>query len=72
LLPAGFEPIGTHQALVTLNEGRYHQVRRMFAAVGNHVSDLMRLSIGGIQLPDDLLEGAWCVLSKEQLTALGA
>jgi 16S rRNA pseudouridine516 synthase len=72
LLPAGFEPIGTHQAWVTLHEGRYHQVRRMFAAVGNHVTDLVRISIGGLELPDDLPEGSWRVLTTEQLAALGA
>ena len=35
----------------------------MFAAVGNHVLDLKRISIGGLKLPEDLEEGAWRVLS---------
>ena len=66
LLPAGFEAIGEKEALVTLHEGRYHQVRRMFAAVGNHVEDLTRISIGGLKLPEDLEEGEWRVLSVEE------
>lgn len=70
LLPAGFEAIGEKEALVTLHEGRYHQVRRMFAAAGNHVIDLKRLSIGGLRLPDDLEEGDWRELAKEELAAV--
>ena len=57
---------------MTLHEGRYHQVRRMFAAVGNHVTDLMRISIGGIPLPADLDEGRWRVITRRERDALGA
>lgn len=70
LLPAQLEVVGEKEALVTLHEGRYHQVRRMFAAVGNHVLELKRISIGGFKLPDDLEEGDWCVLSAEDLAAV--
>lgn len=70
LLPAEFQALGTHEALVTLHEGRYHQVRRMFAAVGNHVNALKRISIGGYQLPDDLDEGEWKILSPDELKAV--
>jgi 16S rRNA pseudouridine516 synthase len=63
LLPAGFEALGESEALITLHEGRYHQVRRMFAAVGNHVVSLKRISIGGLKLPDELAEGEWRELS---------
>lgn len=41
-------------AFVELSEGKYHQVRRMFAAVGNHVEELMRVSLGGLILPEKL------------------
>nr|MDE5854293.1 rRNA pseudouridine synthase [Ruminococcus sp.] len=41
-------------AFIQLNEGKYHQVKRMFAAVGNHVEKLMRVSIGGLILPEKL------------------
>lgn len=70
LLPAQFEKIGECEALVTLHEGRYHQVRRMFAAAGNHVTALKRISIGGLRLPQDLEEGDWRVLSAEELGRL--
>lgn len=70
LLPAGFEALGEKEALVTLHEGRYHQVRRMFAAAGNHVIDLKRLSIGGLRLPDDLDEGEWRELTADELAAV--
>lgn len=70
LLPAGFEQLGEREALVTLHEGRYHQVRRMFAAAGNHVTALKRISIGGLKLPDDLAEGEWRALATEDLAML--
>lgn len=72
LLPAGFEKIGEKEALVTLHEGRYHQVRRMFAAAENHVTALKRISIGGLKLPDDLAEGEWRVLTAEELAMVFA
>ena len=61
LLPAEFEVLGPRRARLTLHEGRYHQVRRMFAALGNHVEALHRERIGGLEL-DGLLEGAWRLL----------
>lgn len=67
LLPAHLEPVGEREALVTLHEGRYHQVRRMFAAVGNHVTALQRISIGCLQLPADLPEGMWRAATTEEL-----
>jgi len=70
LLPAQFEKLGECEALVTLHEGRYHQVRRMFAAAGNHVLELKRLSIGGLKLPEDLEEGDWRALSAEEIKRL--
>ena len=68
--PAGFEALGEKEALVTLHEGRYHQVRRMFAAVGNHVLGLKRISIGGFKLPEELAEGEWRPVSQEEKAAL--
>jgi 16S rRNA pseudouridine516 synthase len=49
-------------ARLTITEGRYHQVRRMFAAVGNHVVALHRERIGGLSLPDDLAPGQYRIL----------
>jgi 16S rRNA pseudouridine516 synthase len=70
LLPATFEALGEKEALVTLHEGRYHQVRRMFAAAGNHVLGLKRISIGGLKLPADLAEGDWRALEPEELASV--
>jgi 16S rRNA pseudouridine516 synthase len=56
LLPAELEVIDTRTARLTLHEGRYHQVRRMFAAVGNHVLALHRERIGGLA-PGERPEG---------------
>ena len=72
LLPATMEVLGEKQARITLHEGRYHQVRRMFAAAGNHVLDLKRISIGGLKMPDDLEVGEWRALEPEELASVFA
>ena len=69
LLPAELDVLGPRRARLTLHEGRYHQVRRMFAAVGNHVEALHRSRIGGLAL-DDLAEGQWRVLTPGDLDML--
>lgn len=63
LLPAGMDVLAPDRARLTLHEGRYHQVRRMFAAVGQHVAALHRVRIGGLGL-DDLPEGQWRILDE--------
>ena len=70
-LPARLEVTGTHTARLTLTEGRYHQVRRMFAAAGNHVEALHRSRFGGLEL-GDLTVGAWRLLQADERSALGA
>jgi 16S rRNA pseudouridine516 synthase len=72
LLPAKLEVLGEKEALVTLHEGRYHQVRRMFAAAGNHVLGLKRISIGGLTMPDDLEDGEWRELEADEVKAIFA
>lgn len=69
LLPAELEVLGPRQARLVLHEGRYHQVRRMFAAAGNHVQALHRRRIGGLEL-GDLAEGQWRALSAADLALL--
>jgi 16S rRNA pseudouridine516 synthase len=64
LLPAQMDVAGDRRAYVTISEGRYHQVRRMFAAVGNHVTALHRDRVGGLALPDDLQPGAYRLLDE--------
>jgi len=63
LAPAHLEVVDPRFARLTLIEGRYHQVRRMFAAVGNHVMSLHRNRIGGLVL-DDLPAGQWRILDE--------
>lgn len=72
LAPAVLEPTGPNSALLTITEGRYHQVRRMFAAVGNHVTALHRDRIGALALPADLEPGAWRILTGEEQAAIFA
>ncbi len=54
--------IDSHICEITLDEGRYHQVKRMFAAVGNRVEALHRSRFGPWELPPDLPPGGWCWL----------
>ncbi len=53
------ETTGARELLLTISEGRYHQVKRMLAAVGNHVQALHRVRFGPWALPDDLAPGQW-------------
>lgn len=69
LLPVALETLGPRQVRVALHEGRYHQVRRMFAAVGNHVAALHRSRIGGLGL-GDLPSGQWRVLEAADVALL--
>jgi 16S rRNA pseudouridine516 synthase len=67
---AACEPTGTHAVSLTLLEGKYHQVKRMLAAVGNRVTVLHRSRIGGLALPPDLQPGQWRWLAAAQMSAL--
>ncbi|HVF17089.1 MAG TPA: pseudouridine synthase [Steroidobacteraceae bacterium] len=69
LAPAHLEVIDPRHARLTLTEGRYHQARRMFAAVGNHVEALHRSRVGGLEL-DDLPVGQWRQLGKADIARL--
>lgn len=70
-LPAQLEVTGERTARLTLTEGRYHQVRRMFAAAGNHVEALHRSRFGPLTL-GDLPDGAWRLLEPAEVAALRA
>lgn len=61
LAPAHLEVLAPRRARLTVTEGRYHQVRRMFAATGNHVDALERVAIGQLAL-DGLAAGEWRAL----------
>lgn len=72
LAPALLEPLSPTSARLTVSEGRYHQVRRMFAAVGNHVEALHRDRIGGLDLPADLAPGAWRLMTPAEVATVFA
>lgn len=60
----------TNLLALTLTEGKYHQVKRMLAAVGNRVEKLHRASIGGLKLPADLAPGQWRWLTAADLALI--
>jgi 16S rRNA pseudouridine516 synthase len=70
LAPAVLEPLSPTTAWLTVTEGRYHQVRRMFAAVGNHVTELHRDRIGGLDLPEDLEPGRYRLMGPDDIAAV--
>lgn len=55
---------------ITLNEGKYHQIKRMFGAMDNRITSLQRISFAEITLPSELGAGEWRYLTDEELTAL--
>lgn len=65
--PAKLEILAEHLARLTLHEGRYHQIKRMFHRIGNRVVKLHRESIGAISLPPDLGPGEWRRLTEEEI-----
>jgi 16S rRNA pseudouridine516 synthase len=71
LLPAALDVLSPTEARLTLTEGRYHQVRRMFAAVGNHVEALHRDRIANLDLPGDLPAGHYRLVTQPELALLG-
>ena len=70
LLPALLEPESALRCRITVHEGRYHQVRRMFAVVGNKVESLHRSAFGPLNL-DGLPEGQYRILTAEERTSIG-
>ena len=70
-LPAGLEVLEEPDtAIVTLREGKYHQIKRMLAARGKPVAYLKRLTMGPLSLDPALEKGAWRPLTPEELAAL--
>lgn len=68
LAPAGLDILGPRHARLTITEGRYHQVRRMFAATGNAVTELQRVAVGALTLDELALEpGQWAALDEVQV-----
>jgi 16S rRNA pseudouridine516 synthase len=69
LRPAMLEVLGPRRARVSITEGRYHQVRRMFAAVGNRVEHLHRRAMGDLRL-GELDPGTWRLLTQGEVANL--
>ena len=72
LAPAELEVLSPTEARLTVTEGRYHMVRRMFAAAGNHVEALHRERVGALSLPDDLGPGEWRLMTPDQIDLIFA
>ncbi|STR44608.1 pseudouridine synthase [Iodobacter fluviatilis] len=63
--------LGENELEIVLEQGKYHQVKRMLAAAGNHCASLRRSEIGGLKLAEmDLAEGQWCYLTEAQMALL--
>lgn len=69
-LPAKLEPAGSCSAYVTIREGKYHQIKRMFGTAGLGVERLHRVAIGGLRLPEDLKPGECVELTAQNLSLL--
>ena len=70
--PAHMALAAPDTGVLTIHEGKFHQVKRMFRVVGREVIQLHRLSFGSLQLDADLPEGAWRELTEEEIAALYA
>ena len=70
LMPAGLEILSPDRSRVTIHEGKFHQIKRMFEACGKKVVYLKRLSMGTLTLDPTLPEGEWRELTKEEVRML--
>lgn len=70
LAPAELVVVSGTEALLSVTEGRYHQVRRMFAATGNHVEKLHRERLGALSLPEDMAPGQWKLLNEAEIALI--
>lgn len=69
-LPATIELLNDKEAYITIEEGKFHQVKRMFEAVDNEVIYLKRVSIGGLILDESLELGEYRELTNEEIEAI--
>ena len=68
--PAELQILSAQRAQITIYEGRYHQVKRMFHAVGNRITSLHRLSMGAIQLDQSLTAGQYRNLTQQEIESV--
>ncbi len=69
-LPSQLEILSSHTALLTIYEGRYHQIKRMFGFFNNEVVELHRISMGEIKLDCTLAEGEWRLLTAAEIDSV--
>lgn len=69
-LPATMDIIDDQHVRLSIAEGKYHQVKRMFAALGNHVEALHRIQVGGIVLDENLEPGDYRPLTEEEVASI--
>ena len=69
-LPAKAERLATYSLRLSICEGKYHQVKRMLAAVGNKVVELHRENIGGIELDNTLAAGEYRLLNEHEIALI--
>ena len=71
--PAKIELAGEgDRGVITLVEGKYHQIKRMLEAIDNKITYLERISFGPLTLPADMERGAWRYLTEDEIAALEA
>lgn len=70
LAPANLELLSDNQAILTLTEGKTHEVRRIISAWGREVLELRRISLGALELPEDSIPGTLTELNEEQVLQL--
>lgn len=68
--PARLERISPKEYFLTITEGKFHQVKRMFAAVSRHVVYLKRVEMAGLALDETLAKGEWRFLTQEEISCL--
>ena len=68
--PAVLHFINSEICEITVHEGKFHEVRRIFRALGNEIKELERIAIGGLTLPQDLKPGQWRSLTEEEKNRL--
>lgn len=70
--PAGIERADAYSGIITLTEGKYHQIKRMMLALHNQITELKRISFGPLTLPAELAPGEWREVTETELAALRA
>ena len=68
--PAALHFLTSDICEITVYEGKFHEVRRIFRALGNEVKELERISIGALTLPEDLTPGKWRALTESEINSL--